>query len=65
MSAEAIVGIIALALSVAGLFVLAGKLLAAVENLTEAVKELKETIAALESAAQDHDKRLFRLEQGP
>ena len=62
MSTEAIVAIIALAFTgVAGLLFV-GKLLGAVESLTKAVSELRETIERIEDKANDHDGRIRVLE---
>lgn len=62
MSAEVIIGIIGLAFALITAVLVAGKLLAAVDNLTAAVKDLKSTIDALEVKTNDHDGRLRVLE---
>ena len=62
MSTEAIVAIIALAFTVVAGLLFIGKLLGAVENLTKAVSELRETIERIEDKASDHDGRIRVLE---
>lgn len=62
MSPEVIIGIIGLAFAMITAVLVAGKLLAAVENLTQAVRDLRAALELIENRVGDHDGRLRVLE---